>query len=195
MSQVLLCGPPLMNKNWVLSQEAFDALLDWLDPDREQAGIKYEQIRLRLIKIFTGRGCLDAEDLADETINRVTSKLNDIEKDFSGNRTPYFFGVANKVYLEYLRRKPPQPPPPPPSDSERVELECSCLERCIEELSEENRTLLLQYYSAEGLTKIEHRKALAEKLRIAPNALRIRAYRIRLALQDCVEKCVERSLA
>jgi hypothetical protein len=52
-----------MNKNWVLSQEAFDALLDWLDPDREQAGIKYEQIRLRLIKIFTGRGCSDAEDL------------------------------------------------------------------------------------------------------------------------------------
>ena len=34
-----------MNKDWELSQEDFDALLDWLDPDREQAGIKYEQIR------------------------------------------------------------------------------------------------------------------------------------------------------
>ena len=184
-----------MNKNWELSQEAFDALLGWLDPDREQAGIKYEQIRLRLIKIFTGRGCVDVEDLADETINRVTSKLNDIEKDFSGDRTPYFFGVANKVYMEYRRRKPPQPPPAPPSDSERVELEYHCLERCIEELSEENRELLLQYYGVEGRAKVEHRIALAKKLGIAPNALRIRAYRIRLALQDCVEKCVERSLA
>lgn len=184
-----------MNKNWVLSQEAFDALLDWLDPDREQAGIKYEQIRLRLIKIFTGRGCVDAENLADETINRVTSKLGEIEKDFSGDRTRYFFGVAHKVYLEYLRKKPPQPPLTPPSDSDRVELEYRCLEQCIQELSEENRALLLQYYGGEGRAKIEHRKALAEKLGIAPNALRIRAYRIRLALQDCVEKCVERSLA
>jgi DNA-directed RNA polymerase specialized sigma24 family protein len=179
-----------MNKNWVLSQEAFDALLDWLDPDREQAGIKYEQIRLRLIKIFTGRGCSDAEDLADETINRVTTRLGEIEKEFSGDRTRYFFGVANKVYLEYLRRKPPQLPPWPPPDSERIELEYRCLERCIEQLSEDNRELLLQYYGVDGGAKIEHRRELAKKLGIGPNALRIRAFRIRLALQECVEKCI-----
>ena len=75
-----------MNKNWSLSQEAFDALLDWLDPDREQAGMKYEQIRSRLIKIFTGRGCVDAEELADETINRVTRKLKEIQEEFTGDR-------------------------------------------------------------------------------------------------------------
>ena len=119
-----------MNKNWSLSQEDFDALLAWLDPDREQAGIKYEQIRSRLIKIFTGRGCVDPEGLADETINRVTSKLTEIKSEFSGDPARYFFGVANKVYMEYLRRKPPQPPSPPP-DSARAELEYRCLERCI----------------------------------------------------------------
>src|SRR5689334_18556794 len=64
----------LMNKDWVLSQEAFDALLDWLDSDREQAGIKYEDIRGRLVMMFAARGCVDAEDLADETINRVTQR-------------------------------------------------------------------------------------------------------------------------
>jgi len=31
-------------------------------------------------------------------------------------------------------------------------------------------------------------------LGIAPNALRIRAYRIRAALQKCLDKCVEESL-
>jgi len=184
-----------MNKNWVLSQEAFDALLDWLDPDREQAGIKYEQIRLRLIKIFTGRGCVDAEDLSDETINRVTTKLEELEKEFSGDRTRYFFGVANKVYLEYLRRKTPQVPPWPTSDSERLELEYRCLEHCIEQLSPENRELLLEYYGVEGRAKVEHRKAMAERLRIGPNALRIRAFRIRLGLQECVEKCIDRAIA
>ncbi|HEU0253584.1 MAG TPA: hypothetical protein VFR12_11175 [Pyrinomonadaceae bacterium] len=183
-----------MKKNWVLSQEAFDKLLDWLDSDREQAGIKYEEIRRRLIKIFTGRGCEDPEDLADETINRVTSKLDEIEIDFKGDRARYFYGVANKVLMEYLRRKPPQPPALSNSDTTRIEHEYRCLEECIAQLSEENRYLLSEYYGAEGKDKIEKRKKLAEKLGIAPNALRIRAYRIRQALQECVENCVERSL-
>ncbi len=183
-----------MNKNWSLSKEAFDALLDWLDSDRERAGIRYEQIRSRLIKIFTGRGCVDAEDLADETINRVTSKLQEIQIDFTGDRAPYFFGVANKVYLEYLRRKPPQPPSLLPVDSSRVEQEYRCLEGCVEKLSREDRDLLLRHYGAKGRTEPERRKGLADELGITLNALRIRVYRIRVALKECVEKCIQDSM-
>ena len=182
-----------MNKNWSLSQEAFDALLDWLDSDREQAGIKYEQIRSRLIKIFTGRGCVDAEELADETINRVTRKLNEIQTEFTGDRARYFFGVANKIYLEHLRKKVPQSPPPP-TDSARAELEYRCLERCIEQLSQEDRELLLKDYGTKGRTQVERRKALADELGISLNALRIRVYRIRGALKECIEKCIQDSL-
>ena len=183
-----------MNKNWVLSQEAFDALLEWLDSDREQAAVKYEQIRSRLIKIFVGRGCAEAEDLADETINRVTSKLDQIKKEYKGDPARYFFGVANMIYMEYSRRRLPPAAPFPPVDSNQVELEYRCLETCIEQLSEENRYLLLQYYGAEGRAKVDHRKQLAEELGIAPNALRIRAYRIRMDLQQCMEKCIARGL-
>ena len=183
-----------MNKDWELSQEAFDALLDWLDSDREQAALKYEKIRRSLIKIFTGRGCVEPEDLADETINRVTSKLKEIGKEFSGDRARYFFGVANKVHLEHLRKKIPQAMPPPAADSDRIELEYNCLERCIERLTKNSRDLLLRYHGAEGRGETEHRRALAEELGIAPNALRIRAYRIRMALKECLEKCIERSL-
>jgi DNA-directed RNA polymerase specialized sigma24 family protein len=183
-----------MNKDWELSQEAFDALLDWLDSDRDQAALKYEKIRRSLIKIFTGRGCCEPEDLADETINRVTSKLKEIGKEFSGDRTRYFFGVANKVHLEHLRRKLPQAMPPPPSDPARIELEYSCLERCIERLTKNNRDLLLRYHGADSRNETEYRRTLAEELGIAPNALRIRVYRIRMGLKECVEKCIERSL-
>lgn len=184
-----------MNKKWVLSQESFDALLDWLDPDREKAGIKYEEIRCRLIKIVAGRGCTEAEDLTDEVINRVINRLTEIEGEFKGDPARYFYGVANKVMMEYARKKqtPSQPPPPPPSDSSRIEQEYRCLEHCINRLSKENRELLLQYYQAEGKAKIEQRKLLADKLGIAPNALRIRAFRIRAGLQKCVEDCMERS--
>lgn len=183
-----------MKKNWELSQESFDALLTWLDPDREQAALKYEKIRGGLIKIFTGRACAEPEDLADETINRVARKLKEIEKDFSGDRTRYFFGVANKVHLEHLRRKIPQAMPQSPTDPNRIELEYNCLDLCIERLTKENRDLLLRYHGAEGQAETELRRALANDLGIAPNALRIRAHRIRVGLKECVEKCINRAI-
>lgn len=183
-----------MNKDWVMSTESFEALLDWLDSDREQAAVKYEQIRSGLIKFFTCRGHFEAEDLADETINRVISRLNEIKNRVTGERARYFYGVARKVQMEYLRKKQPETPSQPATDSEREEVEYRCLEECMSKLSKENSELVLRYYQSEGREKIEERKLLAEELGIAPNALRIRAYRIRAALQECVEKCVERLL-
>jgi len=183
-----------MNKNWVMSQESFDALLGWLDSDRDKAGAKYEQIRSGLIKFFTFRGQCEAEDLADETINRVIGRLNEIRTHVTGERTRYFYGVARKVQMEYLRRKIPQATLQSAGDSERVEIEYRCFEECISKLSDENRELVLRYYQADGRQKIEERKRLAEELGIAPNALRIRAFRIRAALQKCLEKCLEDSL-
>ena len=183
-----------MHKDWELSQEAFDALLTWLDSDREQAALKYEKIRRSLIKMFSDRGVLEPEDLADETINRVTHKLKGIEKDFTGDPALYFYGVANYVYMERLRKKLPQVVVTPPNDANRIELEYNCLERCIDRLSKEDRDCLLRYHGPEGRNETEHRRALAEELGIGPNALRIRAYRIRQTLKECVAKCVERSL-
>jgi DNA-directed RNA polymerase specialized sigma24 family protein len=181
-----------MNKDWVLTQESFEALLDWLDPNRETAGQRYEEIRTRLIKIFASRGCYEPEDLADETINRVTRKLKEIEPTFIGERVRYFYGVANKVHLEYLRRKP-GPSLPAATDTSEEERRYRCLEHCMDKLTPENRELVLQYYQEEKRAKIEHRKHMADSKGIAVNALRIRAHRIRASLQDCVARCLRKS--
>ncbi len=178
-----------MNKDWVLSQESFDSLLAWLSPQREDAGRKYENIRLRLIKMFACRGCCDAEDLADETINRVAKRLGDIKDNFHGEPALYFYGVSKKVYLEYLRRKP-APPPPVPEDKP-IEREYECLENCVQKLTPNNRRLVLDYYQEEKRAKIDHRKQLAAHLGIALNALRIRAHRVRATLQQCVKTCIQ----
>lgn len=183
-----------MNKSWVLSQEQFDALLDWLAPGREQAGQKYEEIRTRLIKIFACRGCYEPEDLTDETINRVISRLPEIQSYFKGDRAKYFYGVANKVHLEYLRRKQLQPLVTPESDSNQIEVEYKCLEHCLEQLSAENRQLVIQYYQLERKARIDQRKVLAKELGIKVNALRIRAHRIRATLQECMQECLQRNL-
>ncbi len=183
-----------MKKDWILTQELFDELLSWLNADREQAGHDYEAIRRRLIKLFTCRNCYESEDLADETINRVANKIAEIKDHFEGPRAPYFYAVANKVHLEYLRRKP-EPFLPPLRPSEDIELEYACLEQCMERQTPSNRKLVLEYYQGEKKAKIDHRRSLAEGYGIALNALRIRAHRIRASLQECVENCLSQATA
>lgn len=173
-----------------LTKESFDALLAWLDSDPETAARKYELIRSRLIKIFVCRGCYEPEDLADVTIDRVARKLGEIRSTFAGEPIRYFYGVANKVHLEYLRRKPPPIPPPSSMNTEEIEREYNCLERCMQRLTPGNRELVLQYYQEDKQAKIDNRKRLADQLGIAVNALRIRACRIRASLLECVQKCV-----
>src|SRR5436853_4464997 len=94
-----------MNKEWALTQDAFDRLLDWLDADRNRAGIRYEEIRHRLIRVFIGRGCMAAEDLADETINRVAARIDDVVRDYDGDPASYFYGVCQNVHFESVRKK------------------------------------------------------------------------------------------
>ena len=183
---------PKMKKDWILTQELFDELLSWLNPDREQAGLDYEDLRRRLIKLFTCRRCHEPEDLADETINRVASKVAEIKEKYVGSRAPYFFAVANKVHMEKCRPKPLPEPPPAVEPSPATEAEHECLEWCMEQQTPENRKLVLEYYRGEKKAKIDHRKKLAEKYGIALNALRIRAHRIRAILLECVKDCLER---
>jgi DNA-directed RNA polymerase specialized sigma24 family protein len=196
-----------MKKDWVLTQDAFDRLLDWLDPDREVAGRKYEAIRLRLIKIFTCRGCSEAEELADETINRVAARVSEIASDYQGEPAAYFYGVAQKVHLEHLRKVKARQADVPVDSSihdpamrkdcfdEDIEPSYECLEHCLEHLPSSNRQLVLEYYRQERQAKIDHRKLLAAELGIAVNALRIRAHRIRRSLEQCVHTCLEQQPA
>ncbi|HEU0172831.1 MAG TPA: hypothetical protein VFV58_01090 [Blastocatellia bacterium] len=62
-------------KGWVMTREAFDRMLAELHPDSERADEQSEKIRQKLVKLFEWRGCAHAEDLADETFNRVAQKI------------------------------------------------------------------------------------------------------------------------
>src|SRR5215213_2653383 len=129
-----------MKKGWSLTQESFDHLLAWLGTEREEAGRRYEEIRRSLIKIFVSRGCLEPEDLADETINRVVNRLNEIEATYTGDRSLYFYGVAKKLHLEYIKRKPvPAPPPQVEPEEPADERGLTCLQHCTGRLTSDNR--------------------------------------------------------
>ncbi|OLE55960.1 MAG: hypothetical protein AUG51_00820 [Acidobacteria bacterium 13_1_20CM_3_53_8] len=185
-----------------MTEEEFNALLDWLDPDRDQAGEKYEIIRRRLIRIFISRGCNDAEEIADETINRVMLRLPEIRESYVGDPALYFYGVAHKVYLEYRRKPVPsviQREIPDHStsfiDFDETERRHECLGKCMLQLPKDQREMMLQYYADDKRAKIDHRKELAENRGITLNALRICVYRIRLMLEKCVRNCLEQQMA
>ena len=184
-------SPPITGKGWVLTREAFEALLHWLAPDPERAAQRYEEIRRRLIRFFTNRGCAAAEDLTDETMNRVAKKIHE-GLEYAGETAPYFYGVAHNVHLEHVRKKPAVLPPPPPRLTEEVEREHACLEECLGRLQPRSRELIREFYREAELTKIEHRKQLAASLGLTPNALRIQAHRIRGVLRECVKLCLGR---
>lgn len=184
-----------MRREWDITQEAFDKFLTWLDPNREQAGTKYETIRRKLIRIFACRGCANCEDLADETINRVIRKMQELADSYTGDPALYFYGVARNVHLEHVKKSPPPLPIPAPDSPQQKEQEYECLERCMDQLAAENRQLVLEYYQEEKRVKIDHRKELADRLGIAPNALRIRMHRIRSSLQVCVDTCLNQAAA
>lgn len=186
-----LTSVPWKGRPFDLTPENFNDLLRFLGSDRDEAGKTYEAIRHRLLKIFTCRGCTQPEELADETINRVASKIPEIAGTYVGDPALYFYGVSRKVFFEWLKKRPiPKAVPPVPSSEER-ELEFECLEKCLEKLTSRNRDLILEYYRTEEAGKIEHRRVLASRLGIGLNALRIRAHRIRNNVEGCVSDCLE----
>jgi RNA polymerase sigma factor (sigma-70 family) len=197
-----------LKKDWILNQEALDALLASLDPDRERAGARYEQIRQGLITFFECRGSATPEDHADDTINRVARRLLEGQVIQADKSVSYFYGVARNVLREHWdsRARGPIPLEDQPSaalqspdhhhqqeqESARLtkERRLECLERCLDGCAPKDRELVRQYYQGDSGAKIEKRRRMAESLGIQINALRIRALRIREKLEECVTRCL-----
>jgi DNA-directed RNA polymerase specialized sigma24 family protein len=184
-----------MKTRWELNKEAFDRLLDWLDPDRDRAGEIYVEIRRKLIRIFLRRGCTRADELSDETINRVTRKVEEIAPTYVGDPARFFYGVAQKVYLEYLSEKPPPPHPPPTEHTEESEGWEMCVKKCMNRLAPANRRMIVEYFKGEKGAKIAQRKELAVRLGIELDTLRMRVHRIRARLLQCAATCLDQHKA
>ena len=181
-----------MTKDLELTPERFNRLLCWLDADRNIAATRYELIQLRLIRFFASRGCVDAENLADTTINVVASKVEELV-DYVGDRSLYFHGVAKNIYRQDVRTSrrevpsnsiisPANAPEPEPDQLEPL------LDQCMKELPPKDRRLVLRYHEEDRQMKIQHRKRLAHEIGITLNALRIKIYRLHLQLRKCMEK-------
>jgi RNA polymerase sigma factor (sigma-70 family) len=179
-----------------LNRQALEALLRRLGPSPESAAKEYETIRRKLTLFFEMRCTSSPEGLADETIDRVARKLDDGEP--VDNVRAYFYGVARRVFLEWNRRETRERAAveaqrqlsAPDVPSELNEARIDCLKSCLLSLPEESRQLILSYYDVGRRPSEETRKALAERLGLTYGNLKIKAYRIREQLAECLRVCL-----
>ena len=173
--------------------EEFEKLLAWLDPVREDAGCKFQLLHSRLIKIFSARGCIDADSLADEVMNRIAVRIDSVIQNYN-DPLRCCLGFVDKVHLEYLRqerRRENATAPPSPTAPEVLEKEDECLTQCLTHLTSAERDLFERYFSGEKRTRINARKKLASQGALTANALRIRAFKIRKQLHKCLVDCLQ----
>jgi DNA-directed RNA polymerase specialized sigma24 family protein len=178
------------------TQEAFDKLLEWLDPDREQAGKKYQKIHARLVGIFSSHGCADPEKLADETIDRVTAKMDSLSETYEGEPTRYFCGVARNILKEDLKGRTTHEPlavEHQQTEFKDDQTRYDCLDKCMAELPAQSQSVILAYYEEQGMAKIRQRKKIAEELGITVTALRLRVFHMRVQLGTCLEECLQQA--
>jgi len=203
MSSACVLMEEAVREKPALSQVAFNRLLEWLDEGVESHGERYVEIRRRLVSYFERRNRPAANELADETFNRIGRTLAQRGEIAVMPPARYCYVVARFVLLEDIRRErryvPFDEPRLTASESDRIrvddsdderavnELRLDSLDRCLQKLKPEQRELIVEYYRDTGREKIARRRDLAKRLGITMNALGIRAFRIRDALMECVQ--------
>ena len=175
-----------------MTQQAFDALLERLDPDRERAGALFEVLRHKLLQFFSYEGCTLPDHWADETLDRVAKRLSEgspVEEINIFTR-----GVARMILREArlaeTRTRSIRELPVVSNDA--VEQDAACLDGCIAELSSSSRELVEEYYLGTSESRVAGRKALAIRMGVNMEALRSRALRVRRQLEICLQDCREK---
>lgn len=185
-----------INGQLIITKDSFDALLEWLDPNRDEAALRFEQIRNGLVRMFVSKGLMDAEFYADQTVDRVIKRLPEIRDTYTDDPVKYFHGVAKYILLEAARRKEIPTDVLPDCLPRRgvIDTELArCLQNCLHSLPKEKHELIHDYHVYDGHPKIATHRDMAQELAITIGALRTRAHHVRAALEDCVRKCMNLS--
>ena len=174
--------------------DSLRALLGALGSDVETAAHEYARVHRRLVALFARRGLPHAEELADETVDRVARHLCRGLALRSGEPYGYFAGVAGYVYRESLRA------------SRRIvhaghveewELDRPLIDHgdprldqltaSLARLCDRDRELIVDYYAPNPADRVSARGSLAAAHGLTPNALRIRVHRIVAQLRSMLD--------
>jgi len=189
-----------MARGSAIPPESFEEILAWFNPDRDVAGAMYVQLRADLTKLFMWGRCADPEGLTDEVFDRVAKKIHEVKPAYVGDPRLYFHAVANNLIKENFRKIKTHASLDEIDLSGQLTTEGEqedaaihdCLDACLQKLSSEQRQLIKEYYAKEKQAKIDYRSELAQRFGISVETLRVRVFRTRKTLEECIERCVER---
>ena len=179
-----------MTKN--LTAESYSLLLQTFSFDEEAAAIDFTKLRDSLVRFFQIKGDSSPEEAADETLDRVAVKLG--EAVLIENLTNYSFGVARLVFLENLRKaqKSKNALENYRAENERQKADeetddFSPLRECFESLADDEKKILRTYFADLPYAELdEKRRELTASLGVSLNNLRLKIFRLRRWLEDCV---------
>lgn len=189
---------------WTLTADALDLLIRAVQKDGQNPTDEYVRIRSSLVRYFEKNAtAVDANLLADETLDRVAKQLAEGKAlDLKGSRA-YFFAVARLVLLEHIRRSrrfvsidnPENPTDIALTTTSMVEdmyirikreIGFDAVLECKNKLSIEEKKILAVYDGGKGREKIDRRNALASKLGKTKSTLIVAVSRIRTKIKNCV---------
>jgi len=179
------------------ARHRLDSLLRRLGEEGGSAERAYERLHRRVVLFFQLHLPVESEALTDIVIDRLARRVD--EGTQIANLSLYALGIARLVLHEARARFAQQRAAwsdPTLSNDDAQESDddaqaLAALEACLGRLSRRDAQLILAYYNGEGARRIVARRELAATLKIAMNALRNRALRMREALENCVRDRLE----
>lgn len=168
------------SRSSILPPLALSRLLQWLDNGVDSQGERYLEMHRRLVSYFDRHGQSAAERLADETLGRIALTL--AQTGGAGPLQParYCYTVARAVLFEGGESSTHDVrhdvgARPARRDGQYESLTGGddfgdALDRCLRELPQEERVLIVEYYRDAGRQR-DHRIRLAEGTGVSEAAL------------------------
>ena len=174
--------------------KSLQMLLEVRSSNQDEAGVVYNELRNSLVRFFQIKGDSDPDEAADLTLDRAALK---IPKDtLVENLKGYCFGVARFIFLERVRLTKKLNAAADEfyrgRDSSNIVQEAddeyALLRECFEKLTSAEKLLLRGYFIDLSFSELDkRRRQICLENDITPNNLRLKVFRLRQRLENCVK--------
>lgn len=184
---------------WELTQETFESLIRSLHVEEEAAVERYQHLHGRLVLYFMRHRSYHPEDLADQVINRLASKL--AEGLAIANIEAYALGIARLVVREeqarniqkercYQELESNESVTQHTLDEAEISYQTreALMENQFAELPVAQRVMLARYHEGRGSRRIRERQKLAQDMGLSIGTLRKRIFDLQALLRNKLTK-------
>lgn len=174
--------------------KSLQKLIEICASNQDGASIAYNELRNSLVRFFQIKGDFDPDEAADLTLDRAALK---IPQDTSiENLTGYCFGVARFIFLERVRHAKKLNAAADEfyrmKNSSGIVRETDdeffAFRECFEKLTSAEKLFLRDYFADLPFSELDkRRRQTCLESGITLNNLRLKVFRLRRRLEDCVK--------